>query len=429
MLQTTESSTNVTTFFNDEKPVFEPIYRPQAPNFMRLFILRRILKRFVKKNEKMKLLFKNCQLNNTYCEGRTQKIVSSLMKYGLKTYMTDHYSENRDSQTIDLIFEYIIFKHFDKEYHQIITYVDKSRLALKQGEKVFNTSDLICSIFQYAFGDTKDIENITLVCTQWFYHSFDKKSYRYCKATAALMKIAHFNPKKHPKHQLESFKSQLQRLYNVQTLNIELPRDFAATSPFLSHLAVFNNVETLVIKLTIRGRDIGATTQLHALRAITDSSCQELKSVTILTSTIDRYAAHPIKLVVLRLPNAEAIITHQCTFPIIFSNKLTSLTIGQFKYEDCKEWLEFTVNNCDCSNIKYFKVNQNGCVFTKARFGDKMTIEMMKKFAKKFVKLEKVEIVLKYGDDESTYLWSVFVKALQPLIEKNGIDISSTRPF
>ena len=117
------------------------------------------------------------------------------------------------------------------------------------------------------------------------------------------------------------------------------------------------------------------------------------------------------------------------SFPVVFSDKLTSLTIGHFEYKYFAPWLEFTIDNCDCSNITSLTVDAyaSGMLFSKTRSDDQETIHLMTKFANKFVKLEKLKFLLKAGDKASTYLWSVFTKALKPILLKNNTSVSSTQ--
>ena len=417
----------------DWKMDVEPLglYKPEAPNFTRLFILHRILKNFAKKNEKLLSLFKNCKLNNNH-NVKVDKIVSSLIKYGIKSYMKDHYNENDDSQTIDLIFDDIISKYFDKEYHQITKYVDKSNLSLEYCEKVFNTNDLMCLIFQFVFDNIIDI---CLVCSQWLYYSFDKKSHIFnCNLPFALLiKISKFNPKNEAAHQLERYKSQLQRLYNVQSLNIHLPTDFVVTSKFLSYLAVLNNVEQLEILLGgVIERNM-MTDRLKAVKVIIQQCGNQIKMLKISPGYISTHQS-PVKLPVLRLNNVESMTMLEECFPIIFLNKLKSLTIGhkeKVTYLN-HEWMKLVIDNCNCTNIKHLKIHNAWFNFsnininenTKLQDLDK-TINAIKQFGAKFISLQKIDFVFEKWNYLSFNFWNVFIKSLKSILLKNQTLITS----
>ena len=55
------------------------------------------------------------------------------------------------------------------------------------------------------------------------------------------------NVKSESSRELQRYKSQLQRLYNVRSLCLQISDSFVVTSQFLSHLTVFNHIEELTI--------------------------------------------------------------------------------------------------------------------------------------------------------------------------------------
>ena len=393
--------------------------------------------------------FKNCELNNDE-KPIVNKIVSSLIKYEIKTYMTDYYNENDDSRIIDLIFNNIIFKHFEKEYHQITQYVDKSNLSLEYGEKVFNTNDLMCLIFQFSL---KNIISIGLVCSQWLYYSYDKKSHIFNSNLPfrLLKKISMFNPKNEAKHQLERYKSQLQRLYNVQSLNIDLPVELfvhVVTSQLLSHLAVFKNVQQLEICFGDTRKD--AEDNLKVLKVIVEQCGHQITQLKISPGQIHRAK---LKLPALRLNNVESIFMFVECFPIIFSNKLKSLTIG-FKKKTTRlnhDVIKLIIDKCDCSNIKHLKIYNvlfnNICLknnyythlrsrdsnhnykrdkdgYDEADGADKGG-NLIKQFASKFIALETIDFVLEKCTCLSINLWNTFIKSLKLVFLKNQTLITS----
>ena len=428
LAMTQQNHQNVFEF--DWKADVQPLdlYKPQAPNFIRLFILHRILKQFVKNDVQLLSLFKKGASKNN--QRRVDKIISSLIKYGIQTYMTDYYNEKDDSQTIDLIFDNIILKYFDKEYHKITQYVDKSDLSLEYSEKVFNTNDLMCLIFQFLFDNTDNINIvISLVCSQWLYHSFDKKSniFNGNLPFKLLMKISKFNPKNEPKHQLERYKSQLQRLYKVQSLNIHMGKNFVVTSKFLSHFAVFNHIEQLEIWLGDIIRSNTSKDRLNVLKTIIQQCSNQIKTLKISAA---HFYGDQIKLPVLTLDNLESLFMFQQCFPIIFSKKLKSLTIG-FKEETTylnNEWMKLVIDKCEFSNIKHLKIYN--VLFANANHqaineGDDKDINLIKQFATKFIALQKIDFVLKKCNYLSSNLWNIFTKSLKSTSLKNKTLITS----
>ena len=354
--------------------------QPQVLNFVRLFILHRILKQFITKIEPLPLDDLNC--GNKDQKSKASKIVSSLQKYGIKIYMTDHYNEAYDSQIIDLIFDKIIFQHFETQYHQIISCNNSENFLCKLIDKVFNTKVLMCLIFEFAFESTNDINNISLVCSHWFYHAFDTQSYRffqgitkfgdqeknkYSLAIITLMKIVSFNPTAHPFHRLETLKSQMQRLRNTQRLTFCATdvNKIAITQKFLSYMSVFTNIEKLDVILfgwtpyAILDPPYTYQDQLKALQIIMVQCKNKIKELKIALYSIGK-PPDDSQLPVLKLNNLERLCVDERFFPVVFSNKLESLTIGGLiEVKKCtlsKEWIKFIIDNCDCTNIKNIKI-------------------------------------------------------------------------
>ena len=476
------------------------MYQPQVSNFMRLFILHRILKdlTLVKNNEQMLLpaRFENCDLINNDEKSTAHKIISSLQNYGIKAYMTDHYNEAHDSKTIDLIFNKIILKHFGKEYHQIISYNNYNNPS----GKVFNTKVLMCLIFQFVFKSTIDINNICLVSSHWLYHAFDSQSYRffegistyhentYSLAIVTLMKIVLLNSNviannMHSPNQLERLKSQMQRLYNTQSLTFHFNNNCndLINEKFLSYLNRFNNVEKLDIDISLH-RNIYFATHFNTyqdqkktliLQTIVNRCSDKIKTLKIAEpfdkrgdnskTSHDRESELPA----LKLNNLERLWMDKKFFPVIFSNKLKSLTIGGVtKYGDdltilSNEWIRFMIDNCDCTNIKEIKIinvefdksvfndeykihrhgihfkdatthkhinkqnlrtNHNNNVNTKLEI-----INSLNSLAQKLINLKKIEFVLSRIRDDSMYLWNIFTSALESIILTNNTLVLSDK--
>ena len=63
------------------------------------------------------------------------------------------------------------------EYQKVTRYPISSKNNCKYISNVFNTTDLMCLIFQFAYHTFNDCQNTSLVCSYWMYYSFDTKSH------------------------------------------------------------------------------------------------------------------------------------------------------------------------------------------------------------------------------------------------------------
>ena len=138
----------------------------------------------------------------------------------------------------------------------------------------------------------------------------------------------------------------LQRCYNSQRLILHTYGTFRQTPQFLQRLSAFNNIQNLDLSIT--------SEQLKILQVLVQRCGKQLKTVQIATNA-SRLGFHwngintRLKLPVFNLPNAANIHLGGVYFPIIFSNKLTTLTLyGGKNSVTCinPHWFKFTADNC-----------------------------------------------------------------------------------
>ena len=171
-----------------------PVNILKMPSFVRLFVIHRVLNNAnYNSNDSINIdtVVSESTLNKAL-HSSAQQILSQLMKHGIKDYMNKHYKEKNQANTIEIIFNQIILKQFTKEYQNVTLYptVTIAGNTTESSDEnktnyqnlLFNTTDIMCSMFQYFsdFNDNNeyigDLSNCSLVCSQWFYHAFNPNS-------------------------------------------------------------------------------------------------------------------------------------------------------------------------------------------------------------------------------------------------------------
>ena len=129
-----------------------------------------------------------------------KNILNLLLKYGIKEYMSKYFNfkcTNKEINTIEIIFHKIIIKKFAKDYNFITTYKtqeEKQQENCKFKDKVFNTNDLMCSIFGFFELDENyvndDLFNFSLVCSHWLFHVYNPNSINGVDLTRLMKKTS-----------------------------------------------------------------------------------------------------------------------------------------------------------------------------------------------------------------------------------------------
>ena len=181
-----------------------------VPSFIRLFVIRRIICKYSdtiiairKKHDASRQIILNIdngkvaiveELTNVFNDNLQIKstafiILKRLLNYGLQKYMKKWYNEKQHSNIIEMIFNQIIIKQFEKEYTALITYTGNN-FGINDHDDghdkhdyyqniLFNSDDLMCYIFQYlqyGYKFNNDLFKCSLVNSHWLYHVWNINS-------------------------------------------------------------------------------------------------------------------------------------------------------------------------------------------------------------------------------------------------------------
>ena len=160
----------------------EPVPTFDVPRFIRLFLIRRIIIDYISKtasprsnDDTMSQLVSTLKDKDT--RTTADKILSRLVKDGIKVYMSKWYNEKQDAIVIETIFTDIILIKFGKKYQQLTTYVGNDEFEAQTS--VFNNDDLMRLIFQYLtfrkIGFVGELNDCSLVNSYWLYHIWSTK--------------------------------------------------------------------------------------------------------------------------------------------------------------------------------------------------------------------------------------------------------------
>ena len=189
-------ATNETCTKQDDwtPPINDCAYNLQVPSFIRLFFIRRILHEYIIDNTQhgttttkvVEHLVTPLNDSGEQLKRIASNIVTRLMDDGIKIYIDKWYNEKQESNIIEMIFNKIILKKFDKEYNKLVTYQSDTDtntnviINMKYQILLFNSNDLMSYIFQYLelyHGTVNDdLYCCSLVDSHWLYHVWNVNS-------------------------------------------------------------------------------------------------------------------------------------------------------------------------------------------------------------------------------------------------------------
>ena len=395
------------------------------PSFPRLFLIHRVLSE-VKHTSNNAIEYKSLISESTMDKqllDTAQKILSRLMKHGLKKYMKKYYNEEKQSHTIEIIFNQIILKTFEKEYNNVTTYTNKNLGEEKNNTTnfqttLFNTTDIMCLILQFLVDFELDrfnkhignLSNCSLVCSQWFYHSFNPQSiYGY-----NLFKLMIATAKCQENGDENNVTRMWQRLRNVKNIRMEVDGD-------VRHNVNYNN-SLLLNKISLYLRNVeviindahgGSNRTVPALQMVL-RNCKE----KIVKYEIDLSIRGQHKLSPLVLNNAVEISTDHAYFSIFWSNKCEKLTFS--RVHGGIQWCNDIIDNCDCSGVKEIRIGRLGFEYGVMDVKQDSTKVLMKKLGKALTRGGNLKIlaITFWRDVDPCVL--LLCKHLQPIVERNN---------
>ena len=440
---------------------FEQAYNFVMPNFVRLFVIRRVLLDVMKYDSELDI---DNLVNNLLDADSDKKvaknILSQLIKDGIKIYMSKYYNENEQANTIDKIFNQIILKKFTKEYENVTRYCDNHNNDNNNFSMidVFNNNDLMCSIFQFlehnyynftSGTQTFDLLSCSLVNSHWLYHCLNPHSIYHIdlnimiEKTLNLVLTVHENKFKdeniddinsHVNTTVSAYEidnnvtREWQRLGNVKSVSMTTPLDKPLTQLVLNRLSIVKNVRIINaccrigflshIKMLLRNeKEMGAKKIEKFEFGILDYGADYHQN------NQDKY----IQLSPLKLINAHFIRIDHMHFGHIWSNKCRTLHLDikardmKNNYKIIRQWCNNVIKHCDCSGIE----NLN---FTSLTFGlGNMTctmenLDLLKRIAEKFDNLKHFKIRF-WAISPQTMFVTQFWRCLKPIINKNDATV------
>ena len=421
----------------------EPPETIKSPSFVRLFIIARVLKDV--NVDDSNTIHKLVQASDIIVKLHEQakNILSQLLSGGIKKYMEMCYNEKTHANIIEMIFDEIILKQFEKEYENIVKYKrdNEDDCADEYQNLLFNTSDIMCLIFQHLFEAKyrNELANCSLVCSQWLYHVFNPNSIH----TFLLYSLVEETSKQGKSEVTLLEKSTAvtrmwQRLSKAKKIRYRLlyRSDVEYNQLLLNRLSLMRNVESInvtfrdeyekdidllkVIMQNCKDKISSFTIEIHGRKAKNKHKHKNKNKSKNKDKNCEKSKLPPLKLI-----HARHIVNEQLYFPIIWSKKCQTMTLISRKRLDStcinSRWCNYVIDYCDCSGIKEFNIYS-------ARFdsslnpNDESTQTIFKKFGQKFVNsVDFKQLTIKFEFDTQIdpcmlLLW----KALQPMIEKHN---------
>ena len=407
----------MTTTEDDWKVKVKPAEKFSTPTFIRVFTINRVLNDYFSTQEDTTDHTKAIRslladvFTNKHDQTSAFTLLSRLSTVGIKKYM-NQFREEKHYNIIEKIFNTLISPKFGQEYSIITTYNDQD----KYKSSVFSTSDLMCLIFQFLeylrFGSITDLSNCSLVCSYWLYHSFNPNSTHGVIIGDSGVNLTSPNPNSNVNRSKHVERRFWQRVINARCIKI----NFNHISPkpdeyLLSHVLTFGNIEEIYGTFF--------PDQVSVLQGIMQQCSDKIKiiecAVWIFAPSKETLKEFPI-LSPLKLLNCKKISISNLYFYILWSNKCRELILLGIENID-KNWCNFVIDNCDCSNIQYLRLDN-------VKFESNIDQIIVSKLAQKFVDLKNLEIMLW---DQGIKDISLFWQSLIPIIEKNNsyVDIST----
>ena len=380
----------------------------EAPSFIRLFVIRRIIDKYIKNNKEKKKKTKEeiiKQLSNVFKDDKQNQllvinIVTRLIDDGIKKYMSKYYNEKEQANIIEDIFNKIILNKFKQEYNKMIKCGINNEITNNFYQHLlFNSSDLMNQIFQYLeWGEwlDGDLFECSLVSSHWLYHVWNVNSV-YHIDLCMLIEDDGDNKQKWTRI--------WQRLYNVKSIyiNFDTHADDSKVEAMVNKLSVFRKIE----KVDVVGPDVSPVMRIMSRCKDTIKSCRiKIRAYFSHLSCFEEPSP-------LRLPKAQYVEIGDLFFHRGWTNECTQLKLSELDNIN-KDWCKFVIENCDCSNVTTLTLYN-------VTFDDKSINEViLKQLGSKFCNIKTLEISIFFNvDDNVLLLWQL----LKPIISKNKTQV------
>ena len=413
-------------------------YNLVVPSFVRLFVIRRIIIKYIntanKKQRSNESFVK--QLLNSFTNSNKKQtpnktfivelvnnafdnveikqtanfILSRLINDGIKMYMNQWYNERQQCNIIEQIFDKIILKQLEKEHNELIAYkIDDNNNNNINNRKniyqnwVFHSSDLMTEIFQYLeWGKNFHID---LVNSTWFYHAWNVNSVYKVDLGQSIDQTLRY---KHKENQESNVTRLWQRLIhakylcchvNSMSIDDKKPPRLQLSQLLFNKLSMLKRIEKVEIT--------SDSTNWKILKAIM-SNCKE--SITYCDIKMNDKLNRENGLSPLKLPNVRSIVIRDVYFHRIWTNKCRKLKLNVGNIS--KDWCQFVIKNCDCSSV-------NNLTLYKISFNESINESILEQLASKFISLKRLKIIIDFtwGVDKNVL---IFWQLLNLIVVKNN---------
>ena len=353
-------------------------------------------------------------------------ILVQLVSNGIKKYMKNYFNEMEQANVIEVIFKQIILKRFNKTYHDITTHAGSCKTNGNEESsdhnqnKVFNTKDLINLIFEYLEWDwthsiSNELLNCSLVNSYWLYCIWNVKPRKHYMVDLddIIEQLLHSNCKN------DGFQACVrvwQRLIEAKSIHFDFDECIAngsgADTNTLNWDMVSNKFNMLKNLSSIGCSISNESGQLNALKVLMQNCLNRIEIIDISVYDGGNYSDSNKndRLSPLKLPMAHEITLRDLHFSFVWTNKCQILELKGMNVDE--EWIQFVIDNCDCSNIEtldWASVDIVGVIEDDA---------LLKQFAQKFQSLKELTIRERGKRNNKTFIsiWTY----LHDIIDKNN---------
>lgn len=351
------------------------------PNFIRLFEIGRIV--IDNKGTSVPDFDLQAVFNVNKEKEIAEMILTNLLKCGIQGYI-NWYDEQSQGDIIEKIFNKIILKQFKQKYMKLISQNYNNCFQ----NSVFNTIDLMCSIFQFLEWNFMfhqyvycDLSACSLVNSHWLIASWNPNSVYHIKLTELIKGTSKCNAKNNYNYKFMSKNSsKWQRVFNAKNVDIHFMVhdiiNIVKDQYILSKISMMKNIQRLNFSC-----EKNYDSLMPLLEVIHDKCGQTIRQYDwdcrIQTSQL--FAGTPVKLI----SAAEIRITNTY-FPIIWTNECHTLKFDNLTVDS--KWCNYIIDNCDCGGVKslYIDISSN----------DTITHGLLNKLLSKFNNVESLDLLI-----------------------------------
>ena len=364
-------------------------------SFIRVIVIRRILVNHnIDSIEYIKSLIAEMIDLDDVMKSKVYETLSQLIKNnGIKTYFNSWKEKDNNRHTINIIFNKLILEKYVNEYQNIITY--KSNQDCYQ-DVLFNIVDLMSIIFKYLMYDREmkgDLLNCCLVCSHWLYHVYNTHLLNFQDSFRKLIKntLCYDDNNDDGTNNDGSMLRMWQRLTRLAAVVLWFDqKDDCETSQYqllLKKLSTVKNVK----KLRGRCRPIHVPMFKEIMRQWKEKI--EEYSWRIIINSKETNVTSPIML-----PNVKHMSIFHLYFYVIWTDRCEKLRLLCL-YDIDKQWCDFVIKNCDCSNIKSLRLSEarygyfeNDFINSNNSNQEEEEHKSLKRFVQQFINLKNFSI-------------------------------------